>query len=1309
MLCLPCFNSGRRKAKLQNLDEKTEDHFARQLSPLFQTQEQSQQSQARALNLQYLHHNNDTLLQNAVFLRFVASSINDASLFMLSEDVCPGLLLLDGVLGPVAVISTADLQAIENRRPASSSWAPLFFEISENIQARSEDAPQPLTLQQKSSFLMTLAADACSDEQLRVLLMCAAFSLLANKYFIHEHVLKPPSHHVGKALSSNGYLQSPKIFIKTCVFGNVEKEDNADKTSAANPEMVPKYDGPSHHSKGPYYANASYAPTISSTIRPAYTFLLEHMPALVTLLNSEGLIVYQNPASAQYYSGLLGDVNVAPEHAQVDHLLDQWCQQSHAPPGASALSAAPLGVTALLRRGGILRRLLSVETSKETVSDLLGHIFGPPPTAAGHITEWRGMLKVCGADAEQGGEQGASFSWNAVQPDGRDGGMEQAHESPSLNKGEEQGLESTESEVAPLAEVQGIGSVAHDSHNDDSHYGLSGTSADLGSVMRLGASSSLRSRGESFVVEGVRDLEPGSHMTDDPDLRIFRKVGRSTARSSTFSIRQVSQFSPEPFSPNMEGSGGEDQGSSWAYRQLGIKISSRGGLDLEEEGVSESFQALRASSALSSMKQYSSGASSFIRKGGSRLNKFHRTMQLLATAESSRMLKTAVSSKARCVSSGRSRGSKQNSQEVLLSTFSTMAGHSYLISSPPSEENSLDQLEGELLKGPGRVRRVGYHRSIDNNLISKSEKLPSRQLRFERTSSVFDRSLFTNIGEDLNPLIMESLQMEEPMTAQDLEPRTHSSQVLSSLWPSNALPMQVDSSTLLDAARPSGSATEAEGMEVAAQYLPSFPPNRHTASGAMTVYRRNSDLLKKQQLNEQEGEKRSFSTMLSDKARSGGRTMQRAQSVSAESERVEEGMMGGDASQVQLQGLEGLHPGPAAPNFGKSGRVAPSSSFSSEPLLILTQVSEDHLQHMPSANSQKGMPSLQDVKRERTVGVSEAVDSGGPGSVESWRKLQLALRQQKEQFDLQSPANVGGQHGAGNASKSDMREEDRDDKVGHDVGKADLQEGIASNQKGIPPQIAPGGEQLLPGVAAGSSLVGDSWHDVVIRWVKNTDTVSSSGATGESTHMLLIVQMDVTEQIQMQETLAAMSEGQLSLLSSIFPRHVVETLSLNDLSHLSSHFGSLAKLHKNVSILFLDIVGFTVMSNSVSPSAILVFLNRLFTMFDVLADKHNVQKVDTAGDCYIASAGITGSDEGGGFFHARSSDEKEDDEQNTINYTLRMLDFAQDMLRNSKEVSQNAHAQKQQRDPIDSGRRLPIGNFLTVDDYKSSKQHKLLF
>ncbi|GAX75796.1 hypothetical protein CEUSTIGMA_g3239.t1 [Chlamydomonas eustigma] len=196
-------------------------------------------------------------------------------------------------------------------------------------------------------------------------------------------------------------------------------------------------------------------------------------------------------------------------------------------------------------------------------------------------------------------------------------------------------------------------------------------------------------------------------------------------------------------------------------------------------------------------------------------------------------------------------------------------------------------------------------------------------------------------------------------------------------------------------------------------------------------------------------------------------------------------------------------------------------------------------------------------------------------------------------------------------------------------------------------------------VVHGSSEHVAFWHDVVLQLVPHPMPNAETG----SNMALLIVQTDITARMQMETALADMSEGQLSLLSTIFPRHVVEHLSITGISSLPLHFGSLARSHEDVTILFLDIVGFTAMSERVVPSNILVLLNQLFTMFDYLADHHKVHKIDTAGDCYIAAGGITGAEEDeGGFYEVRKS------AQDASHSALNVLNFAKDMLRCSRKV-----------------------------------------
>jgi class 3 adenylate cyclase len=58
----------------------------------------------------------------------------------------------------------------------------------------------------------------------------------------------------------------------------------------------------------------------------------------------------------------------------------------------------------------------------------------------------------------------------------------------------------------------------------------------------------------------------------------------------------------------------------------------------------------------------------------------------------------------------------------------------------------------------------------------------------------------------------------------------------------------------------------------------------------------------------------------------------------------------------------------------------------------------------------------------------------------------------------------------------------------------------------------------------------------------------------------------------------------------------------------------ISEAHDCVTVLFSDIVGYTSMSTSVNTADVFDMLNRLYTAFDALSDKHGVYKVDTIGD-----------------------------------------------------------------------------------------------
>ena len=57
-------------------------------------------------------------------------------------------------------------------------------------------------------------------------------------------------------------------------------------------------------------------------------------------------------------------------------------------------------------------------------------------------------------------------------------------------------------------------------------------------------------------------------------------------------------------------------------------------------------------------------------------------------------------------------------------------------------------------------------------------------------------------------------------------------------------------------------------------------------------------------------------------------------------------------------------------------------------------------------------------------------------------------------------------------------------------------------------------------------------------------------------------------------------------------------------------------------ILFCDVVGFTTLSEELTPDRTIDFLSRIFSAFDRLAAEFKVEKIKTIGDAYMAAAGI---------------------------------------------------------------------------------------
>jgi adenylate cyclase len=87
-----------------------------------------------------------------------------------------------------------------------------------------------------------------------------------------------------------------------------------------------------------------------------------------------------------------------------------------------------------------------------------------------------------------------------------------------------------------------------------------------------------------------------------------------------------------------------------------------------------------------------------------------------------------------------------------------------------------------------------------------------------------------------------------------------------------------------------------------------------------------------------------------------------------------------------------------------------------------------------------------------------------------------------------------------------------------------------------------------------------------------------------------------------------------ALLLNVLPAEVAQRLQ-SDPNSIADHFD-------DTSILFADVVDFTPLSSRLDAREVVELLDRLFTSFDELVDRHDVEKIKTIGDCYMVAAGV---------------------------------------------------------------------------------------
>jgi class 3 adenylate cyclase len=124
--------------------------------------------------------------------------------------------------------------------------------------------------------------------------------------------------------------------------------------------------------------------------------------------------------------------------------------------------------------------------------------------------------------------------------------------------------------------------------------------------------------------------------------------------------------------------------------------------------------------------------------------------------------------------------------------------------------------------------------------------------------------------------------------------------------------------------------------------------------------------------------------------------------------------------------------------------------------------------------------------------------------------------------------------------------------------------------------------------------------------------VSSLSSMAIVAYLISVFRADAEES----ERLLAMEHARSErLLLNILPSPIAERLKADE--------RSIADGFAEVTVLFSDLVGFTELSQRLSPAELVQLLNRIFYRFDALSDEHGLEKIKTIGDAYMVAGGIT--------------------------------------------------------------------------------------
>ncbi len=136
-------------------------------------------------------------------------------------------------------------------------------------------------------------------------------------------------------------------------------------------------------------------------------------------------------------------------------------------------------------------------------------------------------------------------------------------------------------------------------------------------------------------------------------------------------------------------------------------------------------------------------------------------------------------------------------------------------------------------------------------------------------------------------------------------------------------------------------------------------------------------------------------------------------------------------------------------------------------------------------------------------------------------------------------------------------------------------------------------EERLMGIEAGA-------NDFLNKPIDIQDVVLRVGNAARAKHL--------------HDRLQAEQEKSERLLLSILPKPVAERMKKGETN--------IADSHPDATVLVANLVGFSALSTHIGPEQTVQLLNEIFSAFDLLTEKHGLEKIKTIGEAYMAAGGI---------------------------------------------------------------------------------------